>query len=295
MTFDLKKYLEETGKKIDQALTQYLPAKNGYPPKLMESMHYSHFAGGKRLRPVLCVAGAEACGGKAETVLSIATALEMIHTFSLIHDDLPAMDDDNLRRGHPTNHKVFGEGMAILAGDGLFAWAFTVMTREFKHPKADRVLDIIGDIATATGPLGMVGGQAVDLMLEGTKPGLEELARLHSLKTGRLITVSVVSGAKAVCEDSEKIKALTIYGDAIGLAFQIADDILDIEGGEEIGKDVGSDVENGKATYPALLGLDGAKKEARMLIEKALAALAPFDEQADPLRALAHYIVERKK
>ena len=259
-------------------------------------MRYSLFAGGKRIRPILCLAASESCGGGRREVLPVACALEMIHTFSLIHDDLPSMDDDDLRRGVSTNHKVFGEAIAILAGDGLVTQAFVVLGKlkdSYRDPK--HVLEVITDIALATGSLGMVGGQVVDMISEGKKITIDELRRLHLLKTGRLISVSVTSGAKLVCEDAGRLNALERYGAAIGLAFQIADDILDIEGGEEIGKDIGSDVENDKATYPSLLGLEDAKLEAKKVCQEAIECLQNFGSEADALRAIAQYIVERKK
>ncbi len=295
MTFNLKDYLKQKKTLVDQALLKALPAKDCFPKKVHEAMHYSLFAGGKRIRPVLCFAAAEACGGTALDVMPIACALEMIHTFSLIHDDLPAMDDDSLRRGVPTNHIVFGEAIAILAGDALHAQAFVALGQLAKSSfDAKMVLEIGADIADATGSLGMVGGQIVDLESEGKKISLDELKTLHRLKTGRLIAVSITSGAKLVCQDKKKIEALAVYGEAVGLAFQIADDILDIEGGVELGKDIGSDIANGKATYPALMGLDGAKAEAQRVCRLAIDALKMFGDEAIPLREIATYIVNRK-
>ncbi|MBX7147802.1 polyprenyl synthetase family protein [bacterium] len=295
MSFDLLKYIARVNELVEGYMDAHMPAKNAFPPVIHESMRYSLFAGGKRVRPLLVIASAEACGGKAEQVLPIAAALEMIHTFSLVHDDLPAMDDDSLRRGKPTNHVVYGEATAILAGDGLIAQAFSVLTQLNGKINADCILPIINDIALATGSVGMVGGQVLDMQAEGKELTLDALKKLHSLKTGQLITVSVTSGAKAITADTKRLQMLEQYGQAIGLAFQIADDILDIEGGEEIGKDIGSDAENNKMTYPKLLGLDGAKKEAKRVVDEALSCLAGFGEEAEPLRALARYIIERKK
>lgn len=295
MSFNLKPYLSEKKDVVERALRDFLPSKGVFPDRLHESMHYSLFAGGKRIRPILCMAAAEACGGNDEVVMHIACALEMIHTFSLIHDDLPAMDDDSYRRGQQTNHKVFGEAIAILAGDALVTQAFLVLAQMSQgggDPK--KILEISKDIAEATGSLGMVGGQVVDLESENKKLDLESLRRLHLLKTERLITVSIVSGAKMVTDQQVKIAALEKYGKSIGLAFQVADDILDIEGGEDLGKDIGSDVEKNKATYPAVMGLQEAKGEASRLCEEALAALNGFGVEAEPLRAIARYIVERR-
>lgn len=294
-SFDLKAYLNECRALSDAHLKASLPPKETYPAKLYEAMHYSIFAGGKRVRPVLCLAGAEACGGKREAALPVATAMEMIHVFSLIHDDLPAMDDDNMRRGVPTNHRVYGEATAILAGDALLAEAFVVLARLADHgvePK--RVIEIMKDIAMATGAAGMVGGQQADLDAEGKQIDLDSLKRLHRLKTGCLISASVLNGAKTATSDIVKLTALENYGRAVGLAFQIADDILDIEGGEDLGKDIGSDVENGKSTYPSVMGLADAKTELGRQLEEALNALKTFGPEATALREIARYVVERK-
>lgn len=294
--FDLTSYFQDCQSLVNQALEGALPKKEVFPAKIHEAMRYSLFAGGKRIRPILCMAASEACGGGRREVLPVACALEMIHTFSLIHDDLPAMDDDNLRRGLPTNHKVYGEATSILAGDALVSQAFVLLGRlGDTHRDPRRVLQIIQDIALATGSLGMVGGQLLDLESEGKKLDLPNLQRLHELKTGRLITVSITGGAKLVNDCVEKIAALERYGEAVGLAFQITDDILDIEGGIELGKDIGSDQENNKATYPSVMGIEAARKIAHTLGEEAMGSLKDFGEEADPLRALASFIVERKK
>ena len=293
--FDVASYFKDCQALVNQTLESTVPKKEVFPQKIHEAMRYSLFAGGKRIRPILCLAASEACGGGRREVLPVACALEMIHTFSLIHDDLPAMDNDSLRRGVPTNHTVYGDAIAILAGDALVTQAFLILGKMGStYSKPNRLLEVIHDIAKATGSLGMVGGQVLDLEAEGKKIDIEALRKLHELKTGRLITVSITSGAKMVAESDEKIARLERYGESIGLAFQIADDILDIEGGVEIGKDIGSDVENGKATYPALLGVDESKKMARVFREEALGALKNFGPEADPLRAIADFIVERK-
>lgn len=293
---NLSDYFKECQTLVNQSLETFLPPATTYPPILHEAMRYSLLAGGKRIRPILAIAAAEACGGSRREVLPIACAIEMIHAFSLIHDDLPAMDDDDLRRGQPTNHKVYGEAIAILAGDALYGQAFEVLTKlKSQHKDPMMILEIISDIVRGSGALGMIGGQVIDIQAEGKKISLEELKRLHSYKTGHLIRVSVTSGAKIVTDDAQKLACLERYAELIGLAFQIADDILDIEGGEEIGKDLGSDVERGKSTYPALMGLEESKKEAKKVLEEALTSLKSFGEEADVLREIAQYIVERKK
>lgn len=294
MKMDLKTYLADRKRAVEAALKSSLSDK-AIPDTLKRSMQYSLEAGGKRLRPILVIAGAEAVGGRAEKVMPVACALEMIHTFSLIHDDLPAMDDDDLRRGKPTNHKVFGEATAILAGDALLAEAFSLMADASRGTDPKLLIDVIRDISFATGSRGMTGGQVLDMDSMGKRITEGELTRLHTLKTGRLITVAATSGAKFSGATEDKLSALKRYGEAVGLAFQIADDILDIEGDvKEIGKDVGSDVENEKATYPSLIGLEESKRRARSLVGAALESLSIFDERADPLREIARYIVERR-
>jgi geranylgeranyl diphosphate synthase type II len=292
--FELKTYLETRRKIVDAALLKFLPPKTQWPQKLHDSMHYSLCAGGKRLRPVLVIAAAEAVGKTIDDVLPIACALEMIHTYSLIHDDLPAMDDDDLRRGQPTNHKVYGEAVAILAGDSLLTEAFHTMSRSAHNGQAAATLEVIRRIAKASGSEGMAGGQALDLFSEKKKISAEELERLHQHKTGKLIQVSVEAGAIMGGASAAQLESLSTYGECIGLSFQIADDVLDIEGGEEIGKDIGSDIANEKATYPSILGLEESKRLAHELTEKALNSLKDFDAKADPLREIAKYVVYRK-
>ena len=311
---DIKKYLTENKTLFDKALEDYFTKGCVCPPTLKEAMLYSLRAGGKRLRPVLAIASAEACGGLPSQVMPIALALEMIHTFSLIHDDLPAMDDDDLRRGLPTSHKKFDEATAILAGDALLAEAFAclasfgwrsesgcpdlsgknvVSPTKVGHPKT--LLDIINDISTATGACGMVGGQILDMIAEDKVISLEELKKIHSFKTGTLITVSVTSGAKVAGATEKQLATLKKYGECIGLAFQITDDILDVEGTTaELGKPAKSDIENKKATYPAILGIEKSKKLAKELINSAYSTLAEFNASADPLREIARYIINRK-
>ena len=294
---DIKEYLKEKKVEVDKALERYLSEERKYPDNLYKSMHYSVMAGGKRLRPILVLAASEAVGGDLRQVMPAACALEMIHTFSLIHDDLPSMDDDDLRRGMPTNHKVYGEAVAVLAGDALLAEAFYCLM----HPElldavpAPLLLEVVRDISAATGPRGMVGGQVIDIESEGKDLDVGEIERLHLYKTGRLLTVSVTSGAKIAGADGAQLASLTRYGEAIGLAFQIADDILDIEGTEEeIGKPIGSDTGNLKATFPAVVGMKESKERAAELIDIAIEALNGFGKEADALREIARYIIERR-
>lgn len=301
---DIKKYLVERKKQVDAAIEAYFK-DYAAPARLKETMLYSLRAGGKRLRPILVLASAEACGGNAESAMPVALSLEMIHTFSLIHDDLPAMDNDDLRRGMPTSHVKFGEAAAILAGDALLAEAFSCLAGiRLKTPsplvgegggEGETSVEIIKDVAAASGALGMTGGQLLDMDAEGKKISCDELKKIHRFKTGALITVSVTSGAKCAGAGGEKITALKKYGDAVGLAFQIADDILDIEGTTEmLGKPAKSDTKNQKSTYPAVLGMDASKKLAKELIGSAHSALAEFGSAADPLREIARYVILRK-
>jgi geranylgeranyl diphosphate synthase, type II len=293
---DLKEYLKKRCELVDEALHRFLPDGSELPASLHGSMRYSVFAGGKRVRPVLMLAACETVGGELSRALPAACAMEMIHTYSLIHDDLPAMDDDDFRRGNPTNHKVYGEATAILAGDALLTEAFILLSGMEQGGDPAARLRVIHEIAHASGSRGMVGGQMVDMESEGKgEIDLATLSYIHTHKTGALIRASVRSGAILGGASAESLAALTRYGDAIGLAFQIADDILDVEGTtEELGKDAGSDQARGKATYPALVGLEASKERAQELVQMALDALAPFDERAEPLRAIASYIVKRK-
>lgn len=293
--FNLTDYLANRRQVIDNALDIYLPSDESGANRLHEAMRYSIFCGGKRLRPILTLAVVDAIGGDITHVLPLACAIECIHTFSLIHDDLPAIDNDDFRRGNPTNHAIYGEAMAILAGDALLALAFELIAlcRLF-HP-ADRVLDALTMVASASGTRGMVGGQIEDIACEG-RADLDEktVASIHSRKTGALLTASLLSGAR-LCEASiEDEEALRIYGTKIGLAFQITDDILDLEGEyEKLGKQIGSDLRQDKATYPKVLGIDLSRALAREAAEEAIEALTDFDARATPLRALAWYMVER--
>jgi len=294
---ELKSYLRERAALVDQALDRWLPGAEILPARLHEAMRYSVFAGGKRLRPILIFAACEAVGGQPDRVLHAACAMEMIHTYSLIHDDLPAMDDDDFRRGRPTNHKVFGEANAILAGDALLTEAFRLLA----DPEANRgiepgvTLKVIEIIARCAGSQGMVGGQVVDMESEGRPIDFATLQYIHTRKTGALFLASIQAGALLGGGNETQLAALTRYGETAGLAFQIADDILDIVGNQaELGKDVGSDQARGKATYPALLGMSEARRRAEELRDLALAALEPLGPAAEPLRAIASYIVDRK-
>lgn len=296
MPFDLRGYLRERAALVDAGLERYLPGEDVLPAVLHQAMRYSVFAGGKRLRPILVMAACEAVGGAPERVLHAACAMEMIHTYSLIHDDLPAMDDDDFRRGRPTNHKVYGEANAILAGDALLTEAF----RLFADPAANRecdpaaVLRVIETVARCAGSQGMVGGQVVDMEAEGKPIDYATLQYIHTRKTGALFLASIQTGAWLGGGGDAQLAALTRYGETAGLAFQIADDILDIIGDQAVlGKDVGSDQARGKATYPALLGLSEARRRAEELRDLALTALEPLGASAEPLRALARYIVDR--
>ncbi len=283
-----------------QPIEAYLKAALAGPVnKLLEAMRYSLEAGGKRLRPVLVMAAYQACLpiGEApchDLVLPFAAALEMIHTYSLIHDDLPAMDNDDLRRGKPTSHKVFGEAAAILAGDALLTEAFSIMAQT-KFPGHEALLlTVIADIAAASGAFGMAGGQWLDLEAEGKHISAAELENLHRHKTGCLIEVSVTTGAKLAGASGSSLEAMVTYGRSIGLAFQIADDILDVEGGAEaMGKNTGGDARKHKSTYPGLLGLAASKAKAGALKQQAIDALQPFGERGESLRQIAEYIVTR--
>lgn len=295
--FDLKAYLEEKRGLVNRALEAYLPAVRGPAFRVVQAMHYSLFAGGKRLRPILCLAAAEAVGGDASEALPVACALEMIHTYSLIHDDLPAMDDDDLRRGQPTCHKKFDEATAILAGDGLLTEAFYTLAAaapRFEGREAV-LLEVTELLAKAAGYQGMVGGQMLDLMAEGRRVTLKELETIHRLKTGALLTVATRAGALVGGGNRVEVTALTSFGERFGLAFQVTDDLLDVEGTTaELGKPVGSDEKRGKATYPALLGLEASRQWAQRLVEEAVAILSPFQDRAAPLRELAEYLLVRR-
>ena len=295
---DLKQYIKDRCQLVDKELDRVMPLGEELPFSLHHSMRYSTFAGGKRIRPVLLLAACEAVGGDVSRAVSAAAAMEMIHTYSLVHDDLPAMDNDDFRRGNPTNHKVFGEAVAILAGDALLTQAFILLSSPELASVAPpaTILQVIHEIACCAGSKGMVGGQVVDMESEGKADiDLPTVQYIHIHKTGALIKASIKSGALLGGAHESQLEALVRYGEAIGLAFQIADDILDIEGTtEELGKDAGSDQARGKATYPAVVGIAEARRRAAELLEMALESLADFDNRADPLREIARYVVARK-
>ena len=293
----LKEYLAEKKALVEMALDGLLPGEELYPPVIFQAARYSLMAGGKRLRPILCLAAAEAVGGKAEAVMPVACALELIHTYSLIHDDLPAMDNDDYRRGKLTSHKVFGEDIAILAGDALLTEALNLHARRDLMPDVppERLLDVTREGSEAAGWFGMVAGQVLDIRSEGKTVDVKTLQQIHRLKTGAMIRVSLRAGAILSGASAAALASLSDYGRQIGLAFQIADDILNVEGDRALlGKGTGSDAARGKVTFPALLGVEASRARAKALIGKAVASLASFDEQAAPLRLIALYILERK-
>jgi geranylgeranyl diphosphate synthase, type II len=296
--FDLKSYLHRRKTEVDEALTGHLlrlcPSRH-----LHEAVTYAVMGGGKRLRPILCLAAAEATGGDRREAMPAACAVEMIHAYSLIHDDLPALDNDRLRRGRPTCHIQFGEATAILCGDALLNMAFETLSGHglsSSDPHVRKWLQVIDIIGHASGCRGMIEGQARDLAFEGVGLPLEALQRLHELKTGALIGAAVQCGALLGDGSQDHIDRLTTYANRIGLAFQVVDDILNVSGDPKLlGKAVGSDHQRQKSTYPSVMGLDQSRQFAQMLIDHALQALAIFDNNADPLRAIARYIIERRR
>ena len=295
-SFDLARYMHERAGLIERQLAISLPKSDGPASRLTEAMRYSLMAGGKRLRPILAIAACEAVGGQAEAALGYACALEMIHTYSLVHDDLPCMDDDDLRRGRPTNHKVFGEAIAMLAGDGLLTDAFGLLARSAKAAgiAPEIVIDTIADLADAAGSSGMVGGQVIDLLSEGRSLTQRELELLHSKKTGALFIASICGGARLGGAKPAQLRYLYDYGSALGLAFQVTDDLLDVEQTtEHLGKRSQKDQKRGKATYPSLIGIARSRALAHELAHRAREALAGFDRRAEPLRMLADFAVGR--
>jgi geranylgeranyl diphosphate synthase type II len=293
-TFDLASYLQEKQRLVEQALDRSLPLKQ--PAKIYEAMRYSLLAGGKRLRPILCLTTCELSGGSLEMCLPTACALEMIHTMSLIHDDLPAMDNDDYRRGKLTNHKVFGEDIAILAGDGLLSYAFEFVATQTRNVAPHHLLEVIARLGRTVGAEGLVGGQVLDLESEGkTDVTADTLTFIHTHKTGALLETSVVSGAILAGATEAEVQKLSRFAQNIGLAFQIVDDILDITATqEELGKTAGKDLLAQKATYPSLWGIEESQKQAQALVDEAIAALESYGEAATPLRSLAQYIVNRR-
>ena len=296
--FDFNAYLESWRHLINQALIQWLPNDTGQD-EIVAAMNHSLHAGGKRLRPILCIAACEAAGGRGRTALPACCALEMVHTYSLIHDDLPAMDDDHLRRGQPTCHIAFSEATAILAGDALVTKAFHLLAQHaLNRPAPDHLcwLRVIQHLAEAAGHEGMIEGQMQDIHSEGRRLNLTQLEGLHRLKTGALIKAAVKIGAEIGSATRAEKTALVRYADAIGLAFQVQDDILNIDGDpEKLGKHVGTDQRRGKNTYPALIGMTAARIKAEELIGQALRALDIFDTKTEPLRAIAEYIIARRR
>jgi geranylgeranyl diphosphate synthase, type II len=288
---------------VDAGLERFLPPADRHPETLHKAMRHSVLSGGKRLRPILLLAAAEACGLPRERVLPAACALEFIHTYSLIHDDLPAMDNDDLRRGRPTCHRVYGEAAAILAGDALLTAAFELLTgsgqRRLLAPLgargAERQLEAAARVASAAGMAGMVGGQMADMEAEGHEVDLPALQYIHVHKTGKLLQASVLAGALLAGAPASALKALGVYGEALGLAFQIMDDVLDVTGDPvKLGKSTGKDAAKAKATYPAFFGLEESRQEAAALSRRAVASLRRFKAAAEPLRALAKFVVERE-
>jgi len=292
---NIKTYLVSRQKLIERALDRYLPKADAKPATLHRAMRYSLFAGGKRLRPILCLATAEACGGKIPNALPLACALECIHTYSLVHDDLPSMDDDDFRRGRPTCHKVFGDGIAILAGDALLTIAFEIVSNAKPTSRYDTSI-LLREIAVAAGSQRLIAGQVADLEAEGKNVKRDQLQFIHENKTAAILKSSVRLGAMSANADARKLSAVTRFGQRLGLAFQIIDDILDVTQTSEIlGKSAGKDVAAKKATYPAVIGLEKSRAEARRLTRQAHKALSVFrSSDAEPLHALANYLLERE-
>lgn len=295
MSFDLQKYLRQQAVAVDRALGRFLPAATAKPATIHKAMRYSIFAGGKRLRPALCLAAAEACGGRWEDALPLACAVECIHTYSLIHDDLPAMDNDDLRRGKPTNHKVFGEGIAILAGDALLTETFAIAAQCKGRPRYNH-RTIILELAQAAGSKQLIAGQVADLEGEGKKIPASQLRYIHERKTSALLCCSVRLGGMSANCTAAQLKALTEFGYNVGLAFQIIDDILDVtQTSEQLGKTAGKDTAAEKATYPSIVGMEESRRIAAELTSRAFRALKSFKNQAPALEALAAYLLKRDK
>ena len=291
---DLKTYLTARTAEVDAAMDAFLPKAKERPATIHAAMRYSIFAGGKRLRPVLCLAAAEVCGGEISAALAPACALELMHTYSLVHDDLPAMDDDDLRRGRPTCHKVYGEGMAVLCGDALLTESFAVLA-QVAPTKRYSTRDFIAELAETGGSRKLIGGQVMDLEGEGKKLTKRDLVRIHEAKTAALLTTSLRLGAMTANATPAKLEALTLFGHALGLAFQVIDDILDVTQSTEIlGKTAGKDQAVEKSTYPAILGLDASRKEAARLTQAAMDALKPLGTKAARLQEIASHLLKRE-
>ena len=293
--FDLSTWIDARSQAVNRALDQFLPPEKTKPATIHKAMRYSIFAGGKRMRPALTLAAAEACGGREADALPLACAVECIHTYSLIHDDLPAMDNDDFRRGKPTNHKVFGEGIAVLAGDALLTQAFEIAALAKGWPRYSH-RDLVLEVAQASGSLQLIAGQVADLEGEGKKLGVAELRYIHERKTSALLCCAVrLGGMSANCTPAQ-LRALRDFGYHVGLAFQVIDDILDVtQTSEQLGKTAGKDIAAQKATYPSIVGLEKSRKIAQQLTGKAFAALKPFKGRAAALEALAHYLLTRDK
>ena len=291
---DLKSYLVSRQKLIDHALNRYLPKEKVKPATIHKAMRYSLFAGGKRLRPILCLAAAETCGGTIDNALPLACALECIHTYSLVHDDLPSMDNDDFRRGRPTCHKVFGDGIAVLAGDALLTIAFEIVSRAKPTPRYDLSI-LLREIAVAAGSRKLIAGQVADLQAEGKKATAVQVRYIHESKTAAILAASVGLGAMSANANPKQLGAITRFGRALGLAFQVVDDILDVtQTSEKLGKSAGKDVAANKATYPAVFGLERSRSEAKKLTRQAHSALSSFGPKAEALHALANYLLERE-
>ncbi|HZR05692.1 MAG TPA: farnesyl diphosphate synthase [Candidatus Udaeobacter sp.] len=292
---NLKKYLRTRQKEIDRALDRYLPKAITKPATLHKAMRYSLFAGGKRLRPILCLAAAEACRGNVSNALPLACAVECIHTYSLVHDDLPSMDNDDFRRGRPTCHKIFGDGIAVLAGDALLTIAFEIVSTARPAPRYD-ISILLREVAGAAGSQRLIAGQVADLEAEGKRVKRDQLRFIHKNKTAAMLKSSVRLGAMSANANARKLSAISQFGERLGLAFQVIDDILDVTQTSEIlGKSAGKDVAAKKATYPAVIGLEKSRAEARRLTSEAHQALSVFrGDEAEALHALANYLLERE-
>ena len=291
---DLKPYLKKRQRLVDAALRRFLPRESVRPATIHKAMRHAVFAGGKRLRPILCIAANEACGGEIDAALPAACAVELVHTYSLVHDDLPCMDDDDLRRGRPTTHKVFGEGIAVLTGDALLTESFAIVAQT---PDTNRYTarEYVTELARAGDSRHLIGGQVLDLEGEGRQLTKKDLVRIHEAKTAALLTTSLRLGGMSANATQAKLQALTSFGYNLGLAFQVIDDILDVtQSTEKLGKTAGKDAAVDKATYPAILGLNRSRKEAHRLTNKALDALKPFGSKAYYLKAIAHYLLDRE-
>lgn len=290
---DLRDYLKKRQRKIEKALDHYLPKATTKPATIHRAMRYSLFAGGKRLRPILCLAAAEACGGKVKRALPLGCAIECIHTYSLVHDDLPSMDNDDFRRGRPTCHKVFGEGIAVLAGDALLTSAFEIVARSVPTRRYDTAT-LLKEVAVAAGSQKLIAGQVADLEAEGRKVTRAQLRYIHENKTSAILTTAVRLGAMSANANPKQLNAISTFGRALGLAFQIVDDILDVtQTSEKLGKSAGKDIAAQKATYPAIIGIEKSRLEARTLTRRAHGALKVFGTNGKALRELASYLLER--